>query len=97
MSDIEIYDLNTGKWYTQKATGNADLPANRTLGCSVVIAAPDNSSYNIYMMGGTTWFSSPASVGGHELDDMWILSIPSFNWIKVWSCKLFLLLFTLTV
>ncbi|KAF8535283.1 hypothetical protein BDD12DRAFT_753031, partial [Trichophaea hybrida] len=85
ISEIQIYDISTGKWYTQIATGNPDVPENRILGCSVVMAAPDNSSYNIYMMGGSTTYTSGV---GHFLNDMWILSIPSFNWIKVWAGNL---------
>jgi len=96
ISDIQIYDIATGKWYNQKATGNPFppsgsrddiLPEDRVLGCSVVMTAPDNSSYNIYMLGGTT--QSISSLG-HRLNDVWVLSIPSFNWIKVWYGKLFL-------
>ena len=96
ISEIQVYDIATGKWYTQKATGNPFppsgsrdeiLPEDRVLGCSVVMTAPDNSSYNIYMLGGQT---QSISLPGYRLNDMWVLSIPSFNWIKVWYGKLFL-------
>ncbi|KAF2142656.1 uncharacterized protein K452DRAFT_318239 [Aplosporella prunicola CBS 121167] len=74
MSTIHIYDIASTKWYTQQASG--DIPDDRRKFCGGATWAQDKSSYNIYIYGGqgitnTTGF-----------DDVYILSIPSFIWIK---------------
>ncbi|KAJ5082373.1 hypothetical protein N7532_011416 [Penicillium argentinense] len=62
-----------GTWYTQTTTG--DIPAPRTDFCLVTVSAPDNSSHNIYLYGGK---------GEKDTyDQTYVLSIPSFTWIKL--------------
>lgn len=46
MSEIDIYDLAEGFWYTQKATGL--VPETRRLFCAGVGTAVDGSSHNVY-------------------------------------------------
>jgi hypothetical protein len=67
--------------FLQNTTG--DVPPQLTMFCSVVAAAADRSSFNIYIYGGYDGVSaeSPPS------DDVYILSIPSFTWIKAYSGK----------
>jgi hypothetical protein len=81
MSLIRIYDVSSGKWLIQKATGtpkSADIvPEARVIGCSVMMHAPDNSSYNIYVIGGEV------QLGGPRINGLWVLSLPSFTWIKI--------------
>ncbi|KAJ5975630.1 hypothetical protein N7481_009337 [Penicillium waksmanii] len=62
-----------GNWYSQNTTG--DIPAPRTDFCLVTVSAPDNSSHSIYLYGGK----------GEEAvyDQTYVLSIPSFIWIKL--------------
>ncbi|KAJ5391862.1 hypothetical protein N7509_007352 [Penicillium cosmopolitanum] len=62
-----------GNWYSQNTTG--DIPAPRTDFCLVTVSAPDNSSHSIYLYGGK----------GEEnvYDQTYVLSIPSFIWIKI--------------
>ncbi|PYI08655.1 hypothetical protein BO78DRAFT_297857, partial [Aspergillus sclerotiicarbonarius CBS 121057] len=72
--DILLYDIANSKWYTQKATGQ--IPENRRRFCAGATWAEDKSSYNIYSYGGLAF---PEGVG---YDDIYILSIPSFTWIK---------------
>ncbi|KAI1380774.1 hypothetical protein F4677DRAFT_441107 [Hypoxylon crocopeplum] len=74
-SDIFIYDIFSNVWYTQKATG--DLPSPRTEFCAGVSAAPDDSSFQITIHGGWDQLS------GTAFNDVYVLSIPSFRWIKV--------------
>ena len=59
MSEVNIFDVEAvtttesipgGGWYTQTITGEA--PPSRVDFCVVVVSAPDNSSFNIYMYGG---------------------------------------------
>jgi hypothetical protein len=42
METISIYDIASETWHTQKTSG--DIPNWRMSGCSVVVAAQDNSS-----------------------------------------------------
>ena len=50
MNVVNVYDIATSSWYTQYTNG--EYPDVRVNPCSVVAAAPDGSSYNIYMFGG---------------------------------------------
>lgn len=85
MDIIDVLDINStynggdGTWYTQQATG--DIPPSRTQFCAVVAAAPDNSSYNIYVYGGQ---ASSTDL----FDDIYVLSLPSFIWTKVYEASI---------
>ncbi len=96
MNEIDIYDIATSSWYTQATSGS--YPKVRVNPCSVVAAAPDGSSYNIYMFGGEyltePFLGSDLTVlqTGQNLipydqqiqyQDMWILTLPTFQWIEV--------------
>ncbi|KAF2100652.1 hypothetical protein NA57DRAFT_36448, partial [Rhizodiscina lignyota] len=80
MSTIYIYDIASAKWYTQTAAG--DIPENRRLFCAGATWPDDQTSYNIYLYGGED--IEPNSAG---FDDVWILSLPSFTWIKWWPTQ----------
>ena len=75
-----MYDIANSKWYTKKATGQ--VPEQRRRFCAGATWAQDQSSYNIYLYGG---LAVPAGVG---FDDIYILSIPSFTWIKWYDSSL---------
>lgn len=88
MANIDIFDVasmdssssnndddGAGTWHRQQATG--DVPDSRADFCLVTATAPDNSSYNIYMYGGRD--------DGRTFDQVYVLSLPSFQWIKVWE------------
>ncbi|KAH8890788.1 hypothetical protein GQ53DRAFT_649582 [Thozetella sp. PMI_491] len=77
MEQIFVYDILSSKWYTQTATGT--VPAIRRRFCADVTWAPDQSSYNIYLYGGLGF---PPNGSGY--DDVYILTIPSFQWIKLY-------------
>ncbi|GKT83936.1 cell wall anchored protein [Colletotrichum tofieldiae] len=79
MDQIFIFDLLSNKWYTQKASGT--IPEMRRRFCAGVTWALDRSSYNIYMYGGAT----TPEVLGAGYDDLYVLSIPTFKWIKMSS------------
>jgi hypothetical protein len=78
MQTIDVYDIETSTWYHQQTTGQA--PEVRVNPCAVVFSAPDASSFNIYMYGGQNLL--PVA-GQTQYTDMWILTIPSFTWMKV--------------
>ncbi|AEO70882.1 uncharacterized protein THITE_72424 [Thermothielavioides terrestris NRRL 8126] len=74
MSTIDIYDVASRKWYTQKTTGG---PGQRTRGCAVVARAQDGSSFNIYYYGGYDGLHQDQPFS----DEVWVLSLPSFTWV----------------
>ncbi|KAK1750750.1 autophagy-related protein 3 [Echria macrotheca] len=77
MEQIFLYDVLSSKWYTQNATG--DVPEMRARFCAGATWAADQSSYNIYLYGGA---GMPPDTAG--FDDVYILTIPSFQWIKLY-------------
>ena len=79
MRKVLVYDSASGSWYGQATSvDEGDFPKGRTTFCVVAASAPDGSSHNIYMYGGESKSNEPSA-----FKDMWILSIPSFRWIRV--------------
>ncbi|KAJ2999209.1 hypothetical protein NUW58_g60 [Xylaria curta] len=79
MTMIDVYDIASSQWYHQETSGD-DKPRVRVNPCAVVFSAPDASSFNIYMYGGQNLLP----VGEQkQYSDVWILTVPSFTWIKV--------------
>jgi hypothetical protein len=84
MQSVQVFDVGSlnnsttpnGKWYEQQTSG--DAPSPRLDACLTVQAAPDNSSYNIYMYGGRDGVTN-------YYDETWVLSLPSFQWQMVHS------------
>jgi hypothetical protein len=84
---VDIFDIasyltkpgSNGIWYQQ--TTSDEIPPARIDCCAVIASAPDNSTHNIYIYGG--W--DPA--GDHEkwYDDIYVLSLPSFTWVKMYQ------------
>ncbi|KAI1284142.1 hypothetical protein F5Y07DRAFT_348810 [Xylaria sp. FL0933] len=74
-SDIYIYDIFSSTWYHQTATG--EIPDLRVESCAAVSSAPDDSSFQITIHGGWDQLRRRA------FNDVWVLSLPSFRWIKV--------------
>lgn len=79
MSTVAVYDIDSGFWYMQPTNGMA--PSALTQGCAVAASSQDGSSHNIYWYGGFDGINgdSPDAFS----DDVWILSIPSFMWMRV--------------
>ena len=78
MNVIDVYDVATSRWYKQATAG--EYPILRVNPCAVAASAPDGSSTNIYMYGGQNLIPPENQT---QYGDMWILTIPSFTWIKV--------------
>lgn len=78
MININVYDIANKAWYTQPTSGG---PGQLTRGCAVVAPAQDLSSFNIYYYGGYNGLDETKGFS----DDVWILSLPSFMWMKVAS------------
>ncbi|KAL4951657.1 hypothetical protein BDW69DRAFT_169587 [Aspergillus filifer] len=79
MQTVSIYDVGEDTWYNQNTTG--DIPPQLTSFCSVYASASDGSSHNIYVYGGYDGLSPESQPS----DDVYILSIPSFEWIQLYS------------
>lgn len=79
METLSLYDIESGTWYLQNTTG--DIPGQLTQFCSVLASAEDGSSHNIYIYGGYSGLD-PTEIPS---DDVYILSLPSFKWIKAYS------------
>lgn len=80
MTTINVYDIANSAWYTQNTTGGPDA---LTRGCAVMQPAKDRSSFNIYWYGG--YDGLHATDQSHYKDDVWVLSLPSFTWTKVFT------------
>jgi hypothetical protein len=78
MNVIDVYDIASSTWYKQ-ATSGPSLPI-RVNPCAVVAAAPDGTSFNIYLYGGQNLTPFGSQI---QYSDIWILTIPSFTWIQV--------------
>lgn len=100
MSQISVFNLETMEFASgwQLATPSnltkedefddslPGLPKSRENSCAVVASAKDGSSHNIYIFGGVEYQSDGNF--NHETGtygDVWVLSIPSFEWFKVYS------------
>lgn len=79
MTSLPVYDIVSKIWYIQNTTGEA--PGPLTEFCSVVAQANDSSSFNVYIYGGYDGLNSTSIPS----DDVWILSIPSFTWVKAYD------------
>ncbi|KAJ6261082.1 hypothetical protein Dda_3747 [Drechslerella dactyloides] len=74
MDTMRVYDTRSKQWYSQRTNGQ--LPPNRFwTGCSTIVPAQDQSSYQIIYFGGA---NSSVTFG-----DVWSLSIPSFTWTQL--------------
>ncbi|EAS32946.3 kelch repeat protein [Coccidioides immitis RS] len=78
MNVIDIYDIANSTWYKQATSGKP--PEIRVNPCAVAASAADGSSTQVYLYGGQNLIPYGEQ---KQYDDMWILTIPSFTWIKV--------------
>jgi hypothetical protein len=79
MRKVLVYDSEHDSWYGQATTAEGDeFPDGRVNFCAVAASAPDNSSHNIYVYAGEAPNAQPDA-----FSDTWILSVPSFRWMRV--------------
>ncbi|KAG9236167.1 hypothetical protein BJ875DRAFT_372696 [Amylocarpus encephaloides] len=84
MSTVSVYDIASKTWYEQNTTNSTSgRPGQLTQGCTVLASAQDGSSHNIYWYGGYDGIDLAKEEA--YSDDVWVLSIPSFTWVKVKS------------
>lgn len=75
LSHISVYDIQSKNWYGVTATG--DLPEARSQFCAVVSASVDQSTFQVTIFGGWNGYL------GRNYEDVFVLTVPSFRWIKV--------------
>ncbi|KUJ19086.1 uncharacterized protein LY89DRAFT_731509 [Mollisia scopiformis] len=75
---VDIYDIESGYWFRQQTFGVPDVPTSRADICVILVTAPDQSSYNIFMVAGVLTYNVPITS-----EEMWVLTIPTFQWVKV--------------
>ncbi|KAL8742802.1 MAG: hypothetical protein Q9190_004769 [Brigantiaea leucoxantha] len=73
MTKIQIYNIAAKEWFEVNATG--DIPQPRHSLCSAISAAPDDSSFQMIIYGG--------SAAENVFADVYILTMPAFHWIKI--------------
>ncbi|KAL8370111.1 hypothetical protein RB595_000471 [Gaeumannomyces hyphopodioides] len=78
LGTLDVYDIARSEWYHQETSGIP--PSVRVNLCAVVASAPDASSFQIHVFGGQNLEPFREQV---QYDDMYILTIPSFTWVKV--------------
>ncbi|KAI9686470.1 MAG: hypothetical protein M1820_010616 [Bogoriella megaspora] len=75
LNSVGVYDIASGTWYNVSTTGPA--PPDATSFCASVSAAQDQSSFQVHVYGGENSNSTDF------VTDVWVLSIPSFQWIDI--------------
>ena len=78
MNVIDVYDIAKSTWYKQSTSG--PTPPIRVNPCAITQSAPDGSSIQVYMYGGQNLVPAGNQI---QYDDIWILTLPSFTWVKV--------------
>ena len=78
MNIIDVFDIAKSTWYKQSTSG--PTPPIRVNPCAVAQSAPDGSSIQVYVYGGQNLVPAGSQI---QYDDVWILTLPSFTWIKV--------------
>lgn len=74
----DIYDIETGYWFRQATFGVPEIPTGRSDICTILVTAADQSSFNIFVIAGVQTYNSVIAY-----EDMWVLTIPTFQWVKV--------------
>ncbi|KAG0640170.1 hypothetical protein HOY80DRAFT_1136174, partial [Tuber brumale] len=76
---VYVYDIAAGVWYRQPTTSKTKIFPESRLGgfCAGVVAAPDKTSFTIYIYGG---YDKNAYI-----KRTWALTMPYFQWLPVGS------------
>lgn len=79
MRTINIYSVNNRKWYKHVIPSEEKNPGERSAFCTAIFSASDNSSHQIYLIGG----ASPNEKDVRTITSIWALSLPSMQWIDL--------------
>lgn len=82
MNTVSVFDIATKKWYQQNTTG--DILDQLEGFCAVLAheADLDHTSFEIFVYGGTNGLATPGGAVPAK-DEVFVLSMPSFTWVKV--------------
>jgi hypothetical protein len=78
-SEIPIYDIESGNWLKQVASGQ--VPRWRLNFCAAGVQG-NNGTYEIFIHGGDAPGRSGATSNIAALDQIYVLSLPSFQWFE---------------
>jgi hypothetical protein len=78
-SEIAIYDIESGNWFQQVASGQ--VPPWRLNFCAAGVEG-NNGTYEIFIHGGDVPGASDAASNIAALDQIFVLSLPSFQWFE---------------
>ncbi|KAG9228397.1 hypothetical protein BJ875DRAFT_500766 [Amylocarpus encephaloides] len=84
MTNITIFDIASGKFYPQLATGS-DIPIERVDFCLSGVGSPDNSTWEIFIYGGKQTGDFNQGIDPYiipELGSVYILTLPAFKWVR---------------
>jgi hypothetical protein len=80
LKEFPVYDIGSSQWYMQPLSVGSPVPQNGqnplAQFCTVVASSPDGSHHEIFVYGG--WDSN----GGASSGEVWILTVPSFTWVR---------------
>lgn len=97
MTEVDLYDIESGYWFRQKTfDAGGGIPAGRAALCLALIPASDGSSWNILMVAGVLTFNGATSTQEMYVlyslfniinltSHSWILSLPTFSWIRLYE------------
>ena len=77
LQEFPVYDVGSRQWSVQPLNPSSQVPPKPLAQfCTTVASSADGSHHEIFVYGG--WDSN----GGEAQEDVWILTVPSFTWIK---------------
>jgi Kelch motif len=77
LKEFPVYDIGSNEWSLQTLNDGSPFPDDPLAQfCTVVASSADGSHHEIYVYGG--WDSN----GGKPQGEVWILTVPSFTWIR---------------
>lgn len=82
MSDLMIYDIDAKQWYSQSTLETGIKPPQLAKFCTTVVPTKDGNSQEIFVYGG---YDGSGNRSPPENDDVWVLSVPAFQWTQVSS------------
>ena len=81
MTELAIYDIDADTWFTQETLETTEKPSQLAAFCTAVISTQDGKSFEIFVYGG--YDGTYTSANPNVRDDVWVLSVPAFQWTKV--------------
>lgn len=81
MTELAIYDVDANAWYTQQTLETTERPSQLASFCTAVVPTQDGKSHEIFVYGG--YDGTYTSANPNVRDDVWVLSIPAFQWTKL--------------